>query len=52
MKKLIDMFGIRGEVVEITLKKKGKPVASIYSDDSREFVSPLMKKKEDDARPS
>jgi hypothetical protein len=52
MKALIDKLKPRGEVVQVTLKKKGVPVARIYSDDKREFRSPSLDKEDDAQRPS
>ena len=51
MKKMSDRLRPRG-AVQILLKKSGKPVGGIYVDDNREYRSPTLDKKADDAEHS
>tara|TARA_Y100001970_G_C14051554_1_gene759210 strand:+ start:233 stop:394 length:162 start_codon:yes stop_codon:yes gene_type:complete len=44
--KAVDKIKVEDGAVHILLKKKGEPVAGIYVEGKKEFVSPELSKKE------
>ena len=44
--KIADKIGAEEGAVHILLKKKGLPVAGVYLEGKKEFVSPSLRKKE------
>ena len=48
LRSLIDRLSPRGEVLQIRLVRRGEVVAALYSDDTREFRSPLFGRQDAD----
>jgi hypothetical protein len=52
MSRLRDFLSPKGDPVQVILKRKGKPVASIYKDEKQEIRSPALQKDKQADEPS